>query len=90
MYVCMRVSATILLRYMCPPPGQCSGYIYVHDGSCHYSIKMYVPSQDSVWLIYICVVLACHTHLNRIVVETLIHIYMTQTLSWLGTYILIE
>ena len=53
MYVCMRVPATILLRYICPPPGQCPGHLYVHDGFCHYSIKMYMPSRDSVWLIYI-------------------------------------
>jgi hypothetical protein len=72
--------------------------VYVHESSCHYSIKMSVPSEDSIRVIrnphiHIHVsntVLAWHMHLNRRVAETLIHIYITRTLSWLGTYILIE
>jgi hypothetical protein len=37
-----------------PSGGQCSGHVYVYEGSCHYSIKMYGPSQDSVRVMYMC------------------------------------
>ena len=54
MYMCMRDHVTILLRCMRPPPGQCSGHVYMYEGSCHYSIKIYVPRQDSVRVMYMC------------------------------------
>ena len=54
MYMCMRVPVTILL-YVCVKPGQCSGHVYVHEGSCHYSIKTYVSSQTNVRVMYICI-----------------------------------
>ena len=34
--------------------GKCSGHVYVYEDSCHHSIKMYVPSQDSVRVMYMC------------------------------------
>jgi hypothetical protein len=54
LYMCMRVPANILL-YVSAKPGQCSGYVYVHEGSCHYSIKTYVSNQTNVRVMYICI-----------------------------------
>jgi hypothetical protein len=71
MYMCMRVPVTILL-YVCAKPGQCSGHVYVDGGS-------HIHDSNTI--------LAWHTHLNWIVAGTLIHLYMTRTLSWLGRYI---
>ena len=39
--------------YVSPPPGQCLGRIYVYEVSCHDSIKMSMPSQDGVRVMYI-------------------------------------
>jgi hypothetical protein len=52
------------------------GHVYVHGGSCHYSIKMYVPIQDNVWVMYMCMRIPA-TILFRIVAGSLIHIYIT-------------
>ena len=39
---------------MCAKQGQCSSPVYVYQGSCQYSIKMSVPSQDNVRVMYMC------------------------------------
>ena len=30
----------------------CTGHVYMYEGSCQYTIKMYVPSHDSVRVMY--------------------------------------
>ena len=55
MCMCMRVPATIILRCMCPAPGYWSIHVYVYEGSCHYSIKMYVPPSRTEFESCICV-----------------------------------
>jgi hypothetical protein len=52
--MCMKVPVTILF-YVCAKPGQCSGHVYVHEGSSHYSIMTYVSSQANVRVMYICI-----------------------------------
>ena len=53
--ICMRVPATILLRCMCHARTMFVSCIrYVYEGSCHYSINMYVPRQENVLVMYMC------------------------------------
>ena len=53
--MCMRVPATILLRCMCHARTMFVSCIrYVYEGSCQYSINMYVLCQDNVRIMYMC------------------------------------
>ena len=39
---------------VCAKPEQCSSQVYVYVGYCYFSIKMHVPRQDSVRVMYMC------------------------------------
>jgi hypothetical protein len=81
MHLNRTVAETLIHIYK---PGQYSGHEYVYEGSRHYSIKMHVPSQDSVRDMYMCmrvpvtILLRCMRQARTVI---------TRTLSWLGTYI---
>jgi hypothetical protein len=53
-WICVSGFLRLFYYDVCAKPGQCSGYVYVHQGPCHHSIKMYVSSQDNVRVMYMC------------------------------------